>query len=220
MDMDLINSIYTNVRDNAIRYWMRTWLMHKFYHDADLCDSVNKAAQHVIQGFTNIREALVDSAIVSLGRGFIDSGDDSLSLTRLIPSSSDHLANSKPKRMQEEEEACVLLYAKWYGSQNSDGTFIRLWFQLIEDFRLFRGSKAVKRVKKMRDTMVAHNLDVVVDEPAEYSTLYQVRDDLVPIMKQVTGLIEGKAYEWKALVDESQATADGFANALKAKLNG
>jgi len=68
--------------------------------------------------------------------------------------------------------------------------------------------------------MVAHNLDVVVDEPAEYSTLYQVRDDLVPIMKQVTGLIEGKAYEWKALVDESQATADGLANALRAKLNG
>ena len=46
MNSALINSIYDNVKANADRYWARVWLVHKLYHDEELCNAANAAATH------------------------------------------------------------------------------------------------------------------------------------------------------------------------------
>lgn len=214
MTQALIDSIYANVKANADRYWARIWLVHKLYHDEDLCNAANAAQHHRTLGYTHVRESLVDSAIVSLTRGFLDQGKDSLSLFRLIPSSSDYLSNNKPNRLQEEEEACSLLYESWYEGHPTDGNFIQIWTRLTEVLNAFRKSDQIGRILDMRNKMVAHSLDRALAEPPEYADLYWVREQIAPIMNDLSGLIEHRSYDWGMCAAEHESTAIGFGKVL------
>ena len=142
-------------------------------------------------------------------------GNDSLSLFRLIPSSSDHIRNRRPQRLQEEEDACLLLYQSWYEGKQTDGDFIMVWTRLADGLNAFRKADQVKRVLDMRNKIVAHSLDKVLAEPAEYADLYWIRDQLVPIMNDLSGLIEHQTHEWSGYVAEHESTAIGFGKVLQ-----
>ncbi len=216
MDNALIDHIYENVRSNAIRYWHRIWLTNKLYHDKDLVEKVNGGKPHVVHAFVHIRESVLDSAIISLSRGFLDQGDDSLSLTRLLPSTSAYLRAKKPHRLGEEEQACSVLYRRWYEGHETDGNFITVWLRLSERLEAFRCSEEVQRTIGMRNGMVAHSLEERPGQPPDFSMLYKIRDDLVKIMNDTSGIFEHSTYEWSAFVSECESAAIGFGKVLMA----
>jgi hypothetical protein len=214
MDDALINRIYENVKSNAIRYWHRIWLTNKLYHDKELIKKVNEGKPHAVPAFINMRESVLDSAVISLSRGFLDNGDDSLSLTRLLPSTSDHPRTRKPDRLGEEEEACSILYRRWYEGHETDGNFMTVWLHLSERLQAFRDSEEVQRTIDMRNSMVAHSLEERLGQPPDFSMLYNIRDDLVTIMNDTSGLFEHRAHEWSVFVSECESSAIGFQKVL------
>lgn len=217
MDDELIKRIYRNVIANAQRYWDRTSLFRNLYHDAALCNAANSADNHIAHAYSNTREALVDSSIVSLTRGFLDSGNDSLSLTRLIPSSNNHLISKDGsyRRRHEEDNAFQILYERWYGEEeNVDGNFVRVWYELEAMMKAFRASGRVQRIISFRNNMVAHNLTLEMEEPPEFTMLYDVRNDIIPIMNKLTGVIEGTANSWETMLYDSDRAANGYSRIL------
>ena len=62
---------------------------------------------------------------------------------------------------------------------------------------------------------IAHSLDKALEEPPEYTDLYWSRDQLVPIMNDLSGLIEHRTHEWSGHVAEHESTAIGFGKVLQ-----
>lgn len=218
MDINLLEDIYANVKNNIIRYWTRTWLIHKLYHDAELCDAINDSDNNIIHSYTHIREALVDSSVVCLYRGVFDLGNDSLSLTRLIPSSSNFLSDNKPGRLEEENESYALLKDKWYDGNPPDDIFDGNWEEIIEIVRDLRQTDKVQRILSMRNKMVAHSLDRALNEPPEFSMIHELREDLIPIMNKLTGMFEENYTEWELYVSDCERISLGYRRLLNAGL--
>ena len=65
----------------------------------------------------------------------------------------------------------------------------------------------------------AHSLDKVLAEPPDFTDLYWVRDQLVPIMNDLSGLVEHRTHEWSVYVAEHESTAIGFGNVLRSGLD-
>lgn len=216
MDDVLIDSIYENVKSNAIRYWNRIWLTNKLYHDKELVTKFNEGNQDVAHAFIHMRESVLDSAVISLTRGFLDHGDDSLSLTRLLPSTSLYLQKNKPYRLEEEEEACSVLYRRWYEGHETNGNFITVWLRLSERLQGFRGSDEVQRTIDMRNSMVAHSLEERPGPPPDFAMLYKIRDDLVRIMNDTSGLFEHHTHDWRVFLSQCESSAIGFRKVLMA----
>lgn len=55
MNEEELQEIYVNVKENAIRYWARTWLITKLYHDGDLCRLANNSTINVENGYFHLR---------------------------------------------------------------------------------------------------------------------------------------------------------------------
>lgn len=215
-EMDkLLDQIYENARSNAMRYWHRIWLVNKFFHDKELIDRMNESQRDLAHAFVNMRESVLDSAVISLGRGFLDQGDDCLSLTRLMPSTSHHLTSKRKEyRLNEEEEACDLLYKRWYEGHETDGAFISNWYALSAKLESFRDSQDVKDALTLRNTMVVHSLEDRPSMQAEFRVLYRIRDELVGIMNVTTALFEHRATEWGGYLSQSESSAIAFRRAL------
>ncbi len=216
MNAKLLDRIYKNVKNNAIRYWHRVWLTHKFYHDRRLVSTVNGANQDVVHAFLHLRESALDSAIISFGRGFLDQGDDSLSLTRLLPSTSEHLRKNKTYRLNEEEKACSILYGQWYSGNKTDGIFIESWFCLAELLAALRNSQEVRQMLQMRNAMVAHSLAKGVSAPPAFAMLYTIRDELVRVMNYTSLLFEHETTKWDVYLSQCESSAIGFGKVLTA----
>lgn len=218
----LIKHIYENVTSNAQRYWARTSLLRKLYHDAELCKMANATPNHIAMAYSNIRESLIDSAIISLTRGFLDKGQDSFSLTRLLPSSCKHLLTRKDAdaRLNEEDSFFQDLYENWHKGHPSNGAFVNIWYELSTLMTAFRGSGNIHKINIFRDNMVAHKLVIELDEPPEFTTLYDVRNDIVPIMNKLSALVECKATAWDFMLADYDQSANGFTKVLLAGFKG
>lgn len=216
MDAALIDRIVENAKGNAIRYWYRTYITNKLFHDPGLIDQVNDSLPHRVHAFLHVREAILDSAVISLARGFLDQGDDSLSLTRLMPSTSEYLRNkaSFHRRAIEEEEACCQLYRRWYIRRATDGSYVGIWLRLAENLERFRCSEAVRRVVSMRNAMVAHSLENRRGDRPEYKMLYEIGATLMDLMNDLSALAGGTYFDWRGLVGECESAAIGFQKIL------
>lgn len=216
MNDKLIKSIYENVHANAQRYWARTSLLRKLYHDPKLCAIANDAPEHIVRAYSHTRESLIDSAVISLTRGFLDQGQDSLSLTRLIPSSCGNIIKNdkKDKRQHEEEMLLKLLYEGWYREDATNGNFVEVWIQLEGMMKEFRRSDKVQRIIKFRNRIVAHNLSLTMKEPPEFAMFYEVGNEIAPIMNKLTALVEGKAWAWEGMLGDFDRSASGFSRVL------
>ena len=219
MDEELVKAIYENVKQNAIRYWARTWLIKKLYHDKDLCDLANNSTINIENGYHHIRESLIDSSVISLSKGFLDSGDDSLSIIRLFPHSSEFLINKKPKRIVEGEEACEYLYSKWYINNNTDGKFIKFWLELIELIRDFRKLESVQNVLNLRNYTIAHALDIENEVLPTFTDLHALRENLVIIMNKLSLLVECENTEWHNYMNDTEGFSMAVGRALEIGIN-
>lgn len=140
-----------------------------------------------------------------MSKVFLDSGDDSLSIVRLLPHSSEYLLQNRSERIKEGEDICGLLYEQRYGGNDSDGMFIGQWCELVKKVTNFRKSDVVQNVLNLTNHMVAHSLDRELEQPPTFSDLHSLRDELVPIMDGLSSLVEHKATAWGPYMAETES---------------